>query len=1193
MPGEVDKLQVKIESDAQQALKNIDHLIERLRELARMTGTVGYAMKRIGEGFNSFKTEGDKTNKTTNKITYNFRTIVKNTENMGQAMRKTADDVGTVGSAFNGLYNVCRSINSFFSKLHTITSAVGKVFRVITAPIRLVINLFGKVISVIRPVVNAFRSFVRSVASKAISAGLSVIASTLRLIGNAAKYAMTGLFALAKSGFGAITGAVRGAVSALGRFIGLTANGLTGLARGGFNALSGALKGTIGRLTGFFRGIVRIAKYRAIRAAIRAITDGLKTGVENMYLWSQAVGTTFAPTMDRLATSMLYLKNGFGSMFSPLIEYFTPLIEALVDKLVDAFNWVQKLFAQLTGKSYWTRAVKVQTQYKESTQDTAKSVKALRQELQLMDFDELNNITENADTGSGGSAAEALNPNPAEMFRLEKSDLEPMEGTLWENIKKKLQEWLSKVGLWDEDGFNWTALGGMVGREIKKAWNRFTGWFNGIRWKEIFGAITSFFDGLLKELLPERFFKEDGSFNWKELWNTISGVATNIWNKIRDFWEGINWDNILSTVVKALNSAASLAINAIDGLLDRLGLPDWITDGQINWKTIGSDIVSGIVGWFEGLDIGGTLETISGSMDTLIHKVFPDEFFNWDGSFNWNKLGETVGEELVKIWNTITTSMDKIPWDMIFGGLISFLDSVLDGMGLDNWIQNGEIKFYNIGETLGTKVRTWIESVDWDAVLRTIIGILNEIVHFVDGILDGLFPNRQLRKETVEASNRAQETLLNTPPSIPQKIAEGHGEESDYQMWYNDLSSQVDQLTYDRLALKAKLKEIESGLDEEGLKRYDEIYRRYINGDEIAEKEVLADNALLAYSTARDTIEDLNERIKQLQELQEGAAREYLMPGYGSRVEQYGGTARAALSKAPSLYNIFGKYKEYREVAEKALAEYMATIDWKAGETAAYEEIKQALLVADLPEIAAEEGALSAEKYLEQYAKDVLRGFDRGDIKDAIRDSSLTWQYTADAIFAADEFLNGVDWTELGSLTVEDIKEGMDLAHLPEWDQEIAAKAIRKMLDEKWEEAGVQMGTETGNGFGTGLASAWKSAWARITGGFGSKDIRLSIGGSGKKFASGGYPAQGTMFLAGEVPGQAEMIGNINGRTGVVGGREISGIGDAVWSTGGTTASLLSELISVLRSKEFTVSPSASLGKVVQRSQRLYATQTG
>lgn len=51
-------------------------------------------------------------------------------------------------------------------------------------------------------------------------------------------------------------------------------------------------------------------------------------------------------------------------------------------------------------------------------------------------------------------------------------------------------------------------------------------------------------------------------------------------------------------------------------------------------------------------------------------------------------------------------------------------------------------------------------------------------------------------------------------------------------------------------------------------------------------------------------------------------------------------------------------------------------------------------------------------------------------------------------------------------------------------------------------------------------------------------------------FANGGFPDAGSLFLAGEVPGQAEMIGNINGRTGVASGEEITGIRQAIYDVG-------------------------------------------
>ena len=90
--------------------------------------------------------------------------------------------------------------------------------------------------------------------------------------------------------------------------------------------------------------------------------------------------------------------------------------------------------------------------------------------------------------------------------------------------------------------------------------------------------------------------------------------------------------------------------------------------------------------------------------------------------------------------------------------------------------------------------------------------------------------------------------------------------------------------------------------------------------------------------------------------------------------------------------------------------------------------------------------------------------------------------------------------------------------------------------------------------------------------------------------ADGGFVSQGSLFVVG---GQAEMVGNINGRTGVVSGNEISGIGEAVYSTGETNAMLLRQLINVVANKDLTISPSSSFGAVAQKSLRLYNGVTG
>ena len=91
---------------------------------------------------------------------------------------------------------------------------------------------------------------------------------------------------------------------------------------------------------------------------------------------------------------------------------------------------------------------------------------------------------------------------------------------------------------------------------------------------------------------------------------------------------------------------------------------------------------------------------------------------------------------------------------------------------------------------------------------------------------------------------------------------------------------------------------------------------------------------------------------------------------------------------------------------------------------------------------------------------------------------------------------------------------------------------------------------------------------------------------------------QGTVYVAGEVPGQTEMVGQINGRTGVASGKEITGIADAVYNTGETEAELLRQQNSLLRqilAKGFNVNlaPTAAAGKWVNQATTAYARATG
>lgn len=169
----------------------------------------------------------------------------------------------------------------------------------------------------------------------------------------------------------------------------------------GFTDLGNKVKAAVKPVTQFVNSIGRILKYRAIRFVLSEISKAIKEGTDNMYQYSKAVGTDFAQSMDKLATSALYFKNSVGAMLAPIINALTPAIDKAVDKIVEFNNTINETIAKLTGASTWTRAIKIPKEYAESankaTKDTVKGLKEAKETLKdfQMGFDELNVISNN------------------------------------------------------------------------------------------------------------------------------------------------------------------------------------------------------------------------------------------------------------------------------------------------------------------------------------------------------------------------------------------------------------------------------------------------------------------------------------------------------------------------------------------------------------------------------------------------------------------------------------------------------------------------------------------------------------------------------------------------------------------------------------------------------------------------------
>lgn len=166
-----------------------------------------------------------------------------------------------------------------------------------------------------------------------------------------------------------------------------------------FGYLGGAARGVVGAIGGFFKSLGRVAFYRAIRAVLKDLVQGFK----DLYGYSKANGTQFAKSMDTLTTSVTYLRNSIVAMAAPIVNALAPAFDYLVDRIVNALNWVNQLISALSGADTYTVAKKVARTWESTFDSSGKSASSANKKIKelkrtILGFDEINKLNANNDT---------------------------------------------------------------------------------------------------------------------------------------------------------------------------------------------------------------------------------------------------------------------------------------------------------------------------------------------------------------------------------------------------------------------------------------------------------------------------------------------------------------------------------------------------------------------------------------------------------------------------------------------------------------------------------------------------------------------------------------------------------------------------------------------------------------------------
>ncbi len=206
-----------------------------------------------------------------------------------------------------------------------------------------------------------------------------------------------------------------------------------------------------------------VLTYGTIYRVVGLFKTGLTDGLDNLYQYSLITGNQFAASMDRAATSLLFLKNSIAAAAAPLVNALAPALDFVVDKVVTLLNRFNQLVSALSGKTTYTKAVKQQTKYAEAVKDTSDAeddAKKKADELKrsLTSFDEIHALDDNSNKDSSSNKKNDSGteiPDYGGMFTEEKID-----GGI-SDFAKNLKDTINKG--------DWQSLGKMLADKVNGA----------------------------------------------------------------------------------------------------------------------------------------------------------------------------------------------------------------------------------------------------------------------------------------------------------------------------------------------------------------------------------------------------------------------------------------------------------------------------------------------------------------------------------------------------------------------------------------------------------------------------------------------------------------------------------------------------------------------------------------------------
>jgi phage-related protein len=422
-----------------------------------------------------------------------------------------------------------------------------------------------------------------------------------QMIGNAArktastiKTAFAPIGGFLKGVFNGVISVVKKLTSLLGKLFNAVKKVVSGVAKlavGGitkwFENMRDSVKSVLNPLDKLFSSLSRIAFYRLIRSAIKAVTDALKEGSDNAYFFAKNFGNAtkyIADAMDSLKSAHFKMSNQLGAAWNTLLATITPIVIQIIRMVTKAAEVITQFFAVISGSGTYLKAKDYTHAWADETEKGAKAAKEWKN--QLMGFDEINRLEEPSDSSRGTPDKYTDYENMFEEASVKswiKDLVNMLKGGEFERVGKLLGDKFNSL----VSGFDWKGWGAKIGKGIQGGIDFAYSFLKTADFRNVGKSLANFLDSLGDQID----FKKAGRLATRlktAIWDILYGAFTNpgsmgklarnisdfvlgaleeladwldsldpiaVANAIRDFFDNIKGEEIKNAFVRVVKTA--------------------------------------------------------------------------------------------------------------------------------------------------------------------------------------------------------------------------------------------------------------------------------------------------------------------------------------------------------------------------------------------------------------------------------------------------------------------------------------------------------------------------------------------------------------------------------------------------------------------------------------------------------------